>query len=347
MKRLIPFLVFCLFTGLSTAQIVQRAHGVVVGASGGVSFAAPTTTGNALVLAMAWDDAQHETLGPSTIHDGTANVWNGGSSNTAAYGGGLSGIGTQTFIIDVFNAASMQTLTFSGWNTSQNLNVWLYELSNTVAADNFNLFFYHDQVNNNDDATGGGIATVNPVAPGFTPGDGGAGGVCNFFIGVVAPRAPVLTGTVNTSGTAVTWVSGNDFSLLSAGDAISIASTHYTIFSVGSSTTLTLTATAGIQAGVTYFAEANSPAANITSVASPWTLDTVQSGYAASFAQIVGSADQQAVFTNANSQQYCSMYGVLATQATSCTVHTSVVFPVTYVVTDNILPPKGRGAHAN
>jgi hypothetical protein len=59
-------------------------------------------------------------------------------------------------------------------------------------------------------------------------------------------------GIVNTSGTAVTWVSGDNFSALVAAGTIVINGASYVISTIGSSTALTLTATAGTQTGVTY-----------------------------------------------------------------------------------------------
>ncbi len=61
-------------------------------------------------------------------------------------------------------------------------------------------------------------------------------------------------GTVNTSGTAVTWETGYQFSSDAAGQAITINAVAYTISTVNSPTSITLTATAGTQTGVAYSA---------------------------------------------------------------------------------------------
>ncbi len=61
-----------------------------------------------------------------------------------------------------------------------------------------------------------------------------------------------LTGTVNTSGTAVTWVSGDHFVSNEAGKSIRINGTIYAIASYSSSTSITLTGSAGSQTGVAY-----------------------------------------------------------------------------------------------
>jgi len=60
------------------------------------------------------------------------------------------------------------------------------------------------------------------------------------------------SGTVNTVGTAVTWVSGDTFGTGLAGEIFTINSVDYVVAAVNSSTSLTLTGSAGTQSGVTY-----------------------------------------------------------------------------------------------
>ena len=62
------------------------------------------------------------------------------------------------------------------------------------------------------------------------------------------------TGTVDTVGTAVSWVSGAVFNTNWAGRHMTITGVLYTIASVASTTALTLSSTAGNQLGVTYYA---------------------------------------------------------------------------------------------
>jgi hypothetical protein len=61
-----------------------------------------------------------------------------------------------------------------------------------------------------------------------------------------------IGGYVDTSGTSVTWVSGDDFSTFANGNLIGINGTNYTIFTVNSSTSITLTGSAGTQSAVTF-----------------------------------------------------------------------------------------------
>ena len=69
-------------------------------------------------------------------------------------------------------------------------------------------------------------------------------------------RGILRSGTVDTSGTAVTWVSGDNFSTLRAGHHIKINHLDYVVSLVNSSTSITLTASAGTQTGVAYAAGA-------------------------------------------------------------------------------------------
>jgi hypothetical protein len=59
-------------------------------------------------------------------------------------------------------------------------------------------------------------------------------------------------GTVNTAGTAVTWVSGTQFDASMVGNPFVINSVTYTVATVNSATSITLTASAGTQTGVAY-----------------------------------------------------------------------------------------------
>jgi hypothetical protein len=70
----------------------------------------------------------------------------------------------------------------------------------------------------------------------------------------VGKLATVTPGTVNTSGTAVTWVSGPYFTDIDDGDSLIIAGTQYTVLSVNSATSITLTGSAGSQSSAAYSA---------------------------------------------------------------------------------------------
>ena len=65
-----------------------------------------------------------------------------------------------------------------------------------------------------------------------------------------------LQGTVNTAGTAVNWASGDQFSNLTAGQSINISGIQYLILVVNSNILLTISTSAGVQAGASYTAAA-------------------------------------------------------------------------------------------
>lgn len=70
-----------------------------------------------------------------------------------------------------------------------------------------------------------------------------------FDGGYVAPA-----GTVSTSGTAVTWVSGPQFQSYWVNTEIAISNVLYTVIAVGSGTSLTLSASAGVQSAAGFVA---------------------------------------------------------------------------------------------
>lgn len=74
---------------------------------------------------------------------------------------------------------------------------------------------------------------------------------------------PSTTGTVDTAGTAVTWVSGSNFASTLVGDPFIISGVSYIVAAVADSTNLTLATSAGVQAGATF---SGSPGTTISSI---------------------------------------------------------------------------------
>lgn len=66
----------------------------------------------------------------------------------------------------------------------------------------------------------------------------------------------ISSGTVNTSGTAVNWATGTQFTNLTAGQSIAINGVQYLILNVNSNILLTISTSAGVQTGVPYSASA-------------------------------------------------------------------------------------------
>lgn len=87
-------------------------------------------------------------------------------------------------------------------------------------------------------------------------------------------------GTVNTSGTAVSWVSGEKFTGIAAGSPFYIDGTAYTVSTLNSPTSITLTTSAGTLTGKKYLGERGGYDGNMVALYSIWknnNLKTTQS----------------------------------------------------------------------
>jgi len=101
----------------------------------------------------------------------------------------------------------------------------------------------------NSPPAGSTTTTLTPAPGSETTGDGYVQ-PSNMVLGW---RQININGTVNTSGTAVTWVSGGTFDGRMTGQPIWINNALFLVSKVNSSTSLTLSATAGTQTGVAFF----------------------------------------------------------------------------------------------
>jgi hypothetical protein len=83
-----------------------------------------------------------------------------------------------------------------------------------------------------------------------TPVTAAYGAYIDGYFVVQRPNGYAFQGTCNTSTTAVTWVSGANFSSLVAGNSVVINNVAYVVQSIASNTSMTLTTSAGTQTGV-------------------------------------------------------------------------------------------------
>ena len=216
---------------------------------------ASVTSGSVLTLSTPANNGAGQALTAGWIQTGdvgqvvwTATVWAG--LTIAATGSVVTA--TWTSYTGPLPRVGM-TVTFSAFNNSGNNAIFTLTAVNIAAQ---TMTFTNASVNLPDSNNGSGAGTT--IAIGGT-----------------------LTGTCNTSGTTVTWVSGNYFPTigLTAG-TISIGGTNYTISSVGSPTTLTTTGTitTGGGAGVTFSFTYAYPSATNTYGVECWGLaDALQS----------------------------------------------------------------------
>lgn len=191
---------------------------------------ASVTSGSVLTLSSPATNGAGQTLTAGWIQSGdvgqvvwTATTWTGIT---------LTAVGSTVTVTWTSYAGPLprvgMTVTFSGFANSGNNAIFTLK---TVSMASKQMTFTNAAVNLPDANNGSGAGTT--VAIGGT-----------------------LTGTCNTSGTTVTWVSGNDFpgaGALTSG-TITIGGTGYTISSIGSPTTLTTTGTisTGGGSGVTF-----------------------------------------------------------------------------------------------
>lgn len=96
------------------------------------------------------------------------------------------------------------------------------------------------------------------------------------------------SGTVNTVGTNVTWVSGTTFPTDAAGLHITINSVPYVIASITSSTALVLTTSAGTQSGVAFSSPAGGAVPTVANTITGSALPAIASGTAKSSTTLTG-----------------------------------------------------------
>lgn len=122
---------------------------------------------------------------------------------------------------------------------------------------NGNTFFWR---NPTDTAGRGPIETIATAAL-VTSGnslsfDEGVSPAGSYAIPVKWAQYTIDSGTVNTNGVDVTWVSGDQFTNIVAGQKVIIAAVQYTVAAAPAptNTTFSLTSSAGVQTGVNYYA---------------------------------------------------------------------------------------------
>jgi len=174
-------------------------------------------------------------------------------------------VATMVTTAPVPNLAVGNKITISGNSDSSYNSTWTI----TESLDS-------GQMGITDTSVSGGVATYQYALNSGAPPTAGelvtvtnttnANGALNVSNAVIQ-SSTAFGGSVDTSGTAVTYVSGNDFSSLTNGEAMTISGTGYVIATVNSSTSITLTATAGTQTGAIWNAGTTSTGSFTVSLA--------------------------------------------------------------------------------
>jgi hypothetical protein len=156
-----------------------------------------------------------------------------------------SGVRNWTTLSSSFTAGSDKQLIFnnSGTLTGDANLLWYYGSSPEILYLGNSAYLQ---------TTGGVLSQSNNYAAlnAWQPTANIGGGALLSGIGI---GPTYYQGTVNTVGTAVTWASGATFTSALAGQTININGVNYTVSTYNSSTSLTLTGSAGTQTGVTYY----------------------------------------------------------------------------------------------
>lgn len=97
----------------------------------------------------------------------------------------------------------------------------------------------------------GANATCSGSSAGNDSYGGCTGANCVYFGVDHSWYASSSTTTVSTSGTSVTWVAGYPFQMFMVGQTVTIGGTNYTVASVSSNTSMTLTSSAGTNSSAT------------------------------------------------------------------------------------------------
>ena len=183
---------------------------------------------------------------------GTACPWKLGS--------GSANINGSSGILVPYNTANWDGAAAAGGSAGQNA-AYVYGKLHTHAGETspttlsvtpgqiIFLEYVSGTVNTGAGSAGPAGAATTGVSPYPAGGDDNETLPTNVIKGYTGINA---TGTVNTSGTAVTWASGTKFTGAMISNPIWINNVAYTISTINSPTSITLTATAGTQTGVAY-----------------------------------------------------------------------------------------------
>ncbi len=191
-------------------SIVQRAHTVWTGGNGTISFPAPTTAGNVVVLAFAWG---YFTGGSFTFNDDAGNLVlcpsPRGFNGANCQGGSPVTTGSECWIAVVADSATrsnfclpMQTIT-AVMGVPVNVSAWLFEVAGLEKISFPAGTLYEEQLlaqNTSSTQSGGQIATTTPEAPVTLTDPFNKFGTSDplreyFLISVVAPMlTPDITG---------------------------------------------------------------------------------------------------------------------------------------------------------